>query len=456
MLEINGMNGLCMEDLGFVTNAKGIVEFSEPKLVETTMKKYELIKIGDTYYRYLKEKDYWQELNREDLRRLILNLFNEVDPHLWRASYEKRYMQLLEISIKKAKGMNPYRFKINFANGTYSFDTKMLEHHSKEDYHTYKNNYAIYKEARKTPIFDDFIDQITLGREELKHYLLVVMAYIISGQKKLQKFFILYGRGANGKSTLINLMTQLIREEFVTSLSLSNISSKFALSSVVGKKLIVASENESGKPISTQIIKNLTGDDMVQIEQKYKDSYSSRLNCEVLFSVNNPVVFSEESNGLKRRLEVIPFDFKINEENMDPDFEKKLEKELPDIMRKLIYIHSEFAHNGYKLPKCKEVQKAKSSFLKTGAQSKIGYDSFDFFEDNLAEDPKGRVYHKEFRNKFEEVTGQDISANKFWKNFDDWVTYKGYSVEEGRNGDRFRSGVRFKESQVSELEDVLD
>ena len=356
MLKINKKKEL--EKIGLSKNKNASYDFNENKFVETFLKKNDLRRSVNGFIKFQPDENYWEELGKDDVKKLALEVFYGVDKYVRKTSYENRYFPLLEIRTEKIEKLNPYIYKTNFINGVYNFKTHMLEGHCKENYFTYRKNYGIYKETAETPVFDKFVDQITLGREELKEYLLTVLAYLVSGDRKLQKFFILKGGGANGKSTLISLLSKIIGDEFVTSISLSKLNEKFALSSAVGKRLIIASENECSQKISTETIKKLTGDDLVEIEQKYKDRYSDKLQVETLFAINNTIHFSENSYGLKRRLAVIPFDYRIKEAEMDFDLEKKLEAEIPDIMRKFIGIHFDFAKGGYKLPYCKEVEQS--------------------------------------------------------------------------------------------------
>jgi P4 family phage/plasmid primase-like protien len=442
MLKIDKMKEL--EKIGLSKKSKNGYEFNENKFVETFLEKNDLRRSISGFLKFQSDENYWKELGEDDVKKLALDVFCGVDKYIRKTSYENRYFPLLQITTEKIEKLNPYIYKTNFINGVYNFETHILEEHCKENYFTYRKNYGIYEEMAETPVFDKFVDQITLGRADLKEYLLTVLAYLVSGDRKLQKFFILKGGGANGKSTLISLLSKIIGDKFVTSISLSKLNEKFALSSVVGKRLIIASENECSQKISTETIKKLTGDDLVEIEQKYKDRYSDKLQVETLFAINNEIQFSENSYGLKRRLVVIPFDYRIKEAEMDFDLEKKLEVEIPDIMRKFIGIHFNFANGGYRLPYCKDVEEAKKKFLDEGLRTNLGEGIFDFLEENLVIDPEGRISKKELYKNFKNKTSKYHTTTKFWQDFNKWSDYRDISVVEIKNGERFKTGIAFK------------
>ena len=435
------------KDLGF--DSAG--EFQESIFARNFLDKNDLIKVGQDFHTLCPKDQIWEKNTDVEIKRVAYNMFPDTGPYIWRKKYENNYHTTIKMLTEVVDKVNPYPHKINFQDTVYNFGECRHESKSKENYFTYEMDFSITDAIEETPVFDKFIADITLGNEILKEYLLMVLAYLISGDKKLQKFFILKGSGANGKSTLINLLIKLIGDSFVTSISLRKINDRFTLSKAIGKKLIVASENESVKGVSTETIKKLTGDDLVEIEQKYKDGFSDRLKVETLFSINNTIQFSENSYGLKRRLEVIPFDFRIAEEDMDINLERKLEKEIPSIMVKLIETHKKFAKGGYRLPKCEEVEKAKKEFLDEGMRNSLGSGVFDFLEENIEVEQGSKCEKRLVYQAYLNSNTGACTQTKFWMDFNKWKDYKGYDeIGEIQNQQRIKTGVRLK-SKINDL-----
>ena len=101
--------------------------------------------------------------------------------------------------------------------------------------------------------------------------------------------------------------------------------------------------------ISTETLKKLTGNDLIRIERKYENSYSDKINVELLFATNSDnLLFSEVSQGLARRITIIETEGRVREHIVD--FQEKLEAEIPHIMTKLINSFKDIVNNGYKLP----------------------------------------------------------------------------------------------------------
>lgn len=444
-----------LKRIGIEYDVKGNLKYNVNKHTRTILERYRLRSFRDNFLLYLEEEKYWKVLEGKDLKKLIKRSFEEVDMDIWKPTFSNQTYESIELSIEDMEKPNSYGHKLNLKNGVYCFKSFKLEPHNIENHFTYIKDYELSEKESPTPVFDKFINDIALGREELKTYLLTLLAYLVSGDKKLQKFFILKGGGANGKSTFMNLASSLVGEEVTTSTSLSKLSERFALAPLVGKKLVIASENESNKPIPTEALKKLTGDDLIEVEEKYEGKYSCRLEVETLFAINNVIRFSENSHGLRRRLEVIPFDLRLEEEDMDSGFESKLREEIPNIMRKLVRIHYEFSQSGSKLPYCKEVEEAKVELLNEGIESTINEKVFDFLEENILVDSNVEVKKNDVYSLYSVKVNGKLAVSEFWKHFKRWVDYKDIEVKDKRNGDRYKVGIKLKDKSPENLDTIL-
>ncbi|MGL6168565.1 MAG: DNA primase family protein [Fusobacteriaceae bacterium] len=453
-----------LEKLGFLKTDKDKLIFNEGVCSRGILEKHKLIVNENDFYIY--QSDYWQKLKDSEIKKLCKKEFDTVDINIWRLTYEKRYLPTLKIDSPQIqlKDLNKYPFKMNFENGAYNFKTLTLEPHDEKNLFTYKKKCAIYEEIEDTPLFDELIKVASNNRPELAEYILEFMAYILSGNKTEQRFFVLKGSGQNGKSTLINILTKLIGVDFTTTISISKLGDRFAISAAVGKKLIVASENEGAKnnPIPTEILKMISsGGELVKVEFKNKDPYSDILQLELVFAVNNAISFSETSVGLQRRLTVIPFDGVIK--NIDPTFEERLEKEIPEIMRKLIEVYDSIAKRGFKLKNCEIVNKASKGLIVEDEKEKIGEGLYDFFEENLEINP-GYRESKSSIFEYYKRTGGHYNVTKFWLDFREFCKFKGRKYEEVRNDKRCVVGFKlsadfcnhFEESEDSDLDIFIE
>ena len=102
-----------------------------------------------------------------------------------------------------------------------------------------------YDPNAKCPRWDAFVKEIFMGDESRIMLLQEVFGACISNART-QKAAIFYGSGANGKSVAASTLETLCGSGNVAHLSLDKFQSQFGLQSLIGKKLNVAAELETG------------------------------------------------------------------------------------------------------------------------------------------------------------------------------------------------------------------
>jgi len=139
--------------------------------------------------------------------------------------------------------------------------------------------------------------------------------------------------GANGKSVLAEVIRHIAGPDNVSNVPLAKLTDRFGLDNLPGKTVNISTENELGdKHLNTQNFKAITGGDVVNVEQKYKDSFSCELFCKLLISVNQLPKTLDHSHGYYRRLVIVPFQKVFREEEQDPNLLDKLLTELEGIL----------------------------------------------------------------------------------------------------------------------------
>ncbi len=146
--------------------------------------------------------------------------------------------------------------------------------------------------------------------------------YCLTIDTRQQKFLILEGLPASGKSVLIKLIGDIVGSDNISNLPLEKFSHRFASFNIMGKLV-----NSCGD-IGTSVIDDITiqkqalGEDYIQAEAKGKDAISFKPYAKLLFSANGlPTIENEESSGFYRR--VLVANTRHNVEKVDPMFYEK-------------------------------------------------------------------------------------------------------------------------------------
>lgn len=170
-------------------------------------------------------------------------------------------------------------------------------------------------------IFKDWVKDVD--------YLYELIGYCMIRDYPGNKWFILFGRGRNGKSTFLQLLRTVLngKEDMyqnVSNVSLEQIlSDKFASAMLLGKLANISGEMSYSKLYETRIIKDLTGGELIMAQKKFGQLFEFRNYAKLIFATNKVPQTIDTTEGFFRR--VIIIDFKeIPKNKIDPFLLKKL------------------------------------------------------------------------------------------------------------------------------------
>jgi len=193
-----------------------------------------------------------------------------------------------------------------------------------------------YDPLATCPIFDDTLDGI-FGLQEDKdgivRHMWEVLGYTIYPRKWIPAWFLFHGRGANGKSVILDTLMSLLGPTARPVAAISDLSSKrndYATSECVGALAVIDDDVEKGAVLNDGILKKLSEDKLIRGRLLHKDWFTFR-NCAVVFMATNhwPKV-RDLSNGMVRRAYGFPFRRQFKQDGS----RKKtiLDNELPGVL----------------------------------------------------------------------------------------------------------------------------
>lgn len=188
-------------------------------------------------------------------------------------------------------------------------------------------------------VFPKFLDDICSRnnapkeeKESKKLLLQEIAGYCLTPYNHLQKAFIFYGGGENGKSTFLNLFSKLLGPENVSSLSFTEITRQFGIYGLYRKRLNIVEEISNNYFESDTLKKVITGEEIVA-DRKYKEQFAFHPTVKIILSVNQFPKVNDTSHALYRRFIVIPFDRTFTAEDKDPLMSDKLWAERDGILK---------------------------------------------------------------------------------------------------------------------------
>jgi putative DNA primase/helicase len=200
----------------------------------------------------------------------------------------------------------------------------------------------IDSEDSDCPQWKQFLLDIMRGDLQMVDYLQRLLGYTLTGDTSEQCFVMMYGIGANGKSTFINVVQYIMGDyaktaDFNTFLDLNRgAAPRNDLAGMVGKRFVVASEGAEGKSLDESVLKQFCGSDTVTARQLHKEFFEFRPVAKIMLATNHKPVVKGTDEGIWRRMRLIPFLACFTMSNRDPKMEAKLKAEAPAILRWMV------------------------------------------------------------------------------------------------------------------------
>lgn len=190
----------------------------------------------------------------------------------------------------------------------------------------------------QAPRWEQFITEITAGDSELAAYLQRAIGYSLTADGSEQCFFLAHGTGANGKSTLFNMLAKVAGEysantPFNTFEDGKQSNTNQELIALAGKRVVMSSETSEGTKLNEARIKAITGRDPVSGRYLYsRTGITITPVFKLWLAVNHKPIIRSGGHGLWRRVRLIPFNARFTDDQKDKHLEEKLTAELPGIL----------------------------------------------------------------------------------------------------------------------------
>ena len=147
-------------------------------------------------------------------------------------------------------------------NGILYLNKMKLKHHSPKR-RTFTVLDVYYDEDAECPVFDELLDTITEGREELKERFMMALGYLLIEPSNGKYFFVMGYAPNSGKSILGNFIQKLYPENSVSNLSLGELGGKFETESLLYSRINISLDlpQEVLNASAVSKLKRITGGD---------------------------------------------------------------------------------------------------------------------------------------------------------------------------------------------------
>lgn len=276
----------------------------------------------------------------------------------------------------------------------------------------------IYNEESDCPLFKQFLSDVFEDDVETIAFVQQWFGYVLSKDHSANVFLLGYGTGANGKSVLFNILSQLVGIRNVSSATLDAFGTPFGLEILQDKMLNVATESGVNY-FATNQLKAITAGESIVVNRKGKVELETKLDLKLVYLMNQLPLITDTSHGFFRRVLVLPFHRVFTPKEQDPKLMEKLMSEIGGIFNWALEGLRIYNANGYKLAESKCMVKAKANFLDESSpvdsfvKNKVKANPFESIEGNTLMS----MYQDYVINNNWSLCNTD-NPKVFWKLFD--------------------------------------
>jgi len=270
-----------------------------------------------------------------------------------------------EITIQVSEFDND-KWLLNLRNGTLDLRTGQLRPHEREDYIT-KLIDIDYDPNAQCPTWLSFLNRIMNGNQNLISFLRRAIGYSLTGQVNERAVFVLYGKGANGKSVLTETARSLL-DDYATVAPVSAIMKRQKnantndLAKLRSARFVAVNETDEGGRIDESAIKAMSGNEKVTARLLYSEYFDFMPEFKLWLTTNYKPTIRGTDEGIWDRLKLIPFDVRIPKEEQDKHLLEKLQNEFSGILNWAIQGCLDWRLNGLGAPP--EVEQATNDYRK--------------------------------------------------------------------------------------------
>ncbi len=196
---------------------------------------------------------------------------------------------------------------------------------------------VVYDPTALCPRWRRFLLEIFQSDEELVDWIWRLIGYLLTGLTSEQCFCLLYGRGANGKSSFLNVLCALLgryafNAPFATFEAQARAAIPNDLAAMVDRRLVTSSETSEQSRLNEARMKMLTGGDPVTARFLNHEFFTFTPVAKFMLAVNHKPHVRDYSMGFWRRLRLIPFEAQFQGDAADRELDRKLLAELPGVL----------------------------------------------------------------------------------------------------------------------------
>lgn len=213
-----------------------------------------------------------------------------------------------------------------------------------------------YDPTARCPRWEQFIDEITLGRKSLAEHLQRLAGATLVGVVRDHHLPVLWGSGGNGKTVFCETVGYVLGD-YAQTLPVETLLVKYGGNSIPndiarmrGARLILAAEPDENRKLNESLVKQLTGGDTVTARFMRGEWFEFAPTWDLWLRTNHKPVIKGTDEGIWRRIALEPFEASFPEDKQDKQLGDKLRDEAPGILNWMLVGNAKWQDDGLAPP----------------------------------------------------------------------------------------------------------
>jgi putative DNA primase/helicase len=198
---------------------------------------------------------------------------------------------------------------VSMANGLFHLSTRTLHPHSPRLFVPYSLPFVYDPEAPTPMRWHRFLEELWEDDQEAKDTLAEIMGYVLAGDTRQQKIFLLVGPLRSGKGTIGRVLRGLLGDHHVAAPTMAGLVTNFGLQPLIGKPLALISDarlsTRADSSVAVERLLSISGEDSLTIDRKYQEPWTGQLPSRFLILTNELPRLVDSSGALAGRFIVL-------------------------------------------------------------------------------------------------------------------------------------------------------
>ena len=327
---------------------------------------------------------------------------------------------------------------LNVANGMVDLRTGELLPHDRNALATHVIDLD-YDPAAACPVFERFVADVLAHDAELIEYVRRAVGYAATGETREQCFFLLHGEGANGKSTFLNAVRNVLstyaKHTPTETLIAKSGGASNDLARLAGTRFVTASEANADQRLAEALLKQVTGDEPIVARYLFKEFITFLPSFKLFLATNQLPQVNGNDPAIWRRIRTIPFTRVFTPEEQDRQLADKLAVERAGILAWIVRGAVSWYKDGLPTP---------AAVRAANADYRSEMDSVGQFIDERCEMAVDAVVsastlYSSYRHHSNDNSRSPVSPTMFGRT----LSTRGFPAEK-RGGTKYRVGLKLR------------